>query len=303
MRKTTEFFICAALCGAAFLTPPLSAAVKRVQNQLTADSMDYDIEKGAFKAEGHVTLSREGVTIISDKGTANTKTQNAQMRQNVHAFGTLNGEKLDARCDMLDADFKEEGDYAMRGNVDALFGTCTLRSATARLRGRTFEASQVTRFEDTAQKLVVACDAVSGSYDSEGITSGVATGKVNAVKTDKDKVSTLNCEKLVYSRADGTMTGTGSASISVDRVGESSVKPTKIECDTLFYNFRDGLVTGTGNASAVQEGRRVTAQTMIYHTDTGFLEAKGTPRMTVDLSSSGSSGNQKKSPAGKRSGK
>ena len=103
--------------------------------------MDYDMKAGAFKAAGHVRLVREGVTITSDSASASTKTKTAQMRQNVHAFGTLNGERLDARCDVLNADFSGAGDYAMRGNVDALFGTRTLKSETARLQGKTFYAT------------------------------------------------------------------------------------------------------------------------------------------------------------------
>ncbi len=280
--------ICAALCGAAFCVAPAFSAKSPVAVQLTADVMDYDMQKGEFKASGNVKLQREDLTLTADFGRANTVEKNARLWQNVHAFGTQNGEKVDARSAALDVDFSTpDVDYVLTGGVDAQFGVQRLQSERARMYGKNFEAEQVKRYEDTLQQLTVTCKKVEGRYDSGGIVEGAAEGDVTAVKTDADKISTLVCRRLVYSRGDGTMTGTGGASITVDRTSGSKVKHTRIDCDKLVYSFAEATITGSGNATAVQDGRTFQARTMIYHVDSGKLEAKGTPRVTVDLSSPG----------------
>ncbi|MBR0107702.1 MAG: LPS export ABC transporter periplasmic protein LptC, partial [Pyramidobacter sp.] len=106
MAKRTKIILSAALFA---LCASFAAAEERVATQLTAEVMDYDVETGDFKAQGNVTLKREGVTLTSSYGTANTQTQKARVWDKVHAFGTYNGEELDAYCAQLDADFSVEG--------------------------------------------------------------------------------------------------------------------------------------------------------------------------------------------------
>ena len=234
-----------------------------VATQLTADAMDYDMESGEFKAQGHVTLKREDVTLTSAYGEASTKTQKARLWRNVRAFGTYRGEKLDAVCAELTADFSVSG-----GRV--------LRAAVAQLSGQTFGAEDVTHFEDKDRRMVMSCAALSGDYDAQGLRAAGGKGNVTVVQQDEEKVSRLWCDALSYSRAADTLTGTGSAKIHVQpKSGKTS--ETTIECEKLVYSVGGSVVT------AVQDGRRISAETLVYHPDTGRLEAKGTPRISVDL--------------------
>ena len=131
MAFRTKLIICAAFL---VLSASFAAHGERVATSLTAEVMDYDVETGDFMAQGNVTLKREGVTLESAYGTANTQTQKARVWDKVHAYGVYNGEKLDARCAQLDADFAVEGgEYVMTGNVDATFGSRVLRSDMAKL--------------------------------------------------------------------------------------------------------------------------------------------------------------------------
>ena len=254
-----------------------------VATQLTADAMDYDMESGEFKAQGRVTLKREDVTLTSAYGEASTKTQKARLWQNVHAFGTHRGEKLDAVCAELVADFSAPGgSYAMKGNVDAVFGSRVLRAAVARLGGRTFGAEDVTHFEDKDRNMVMTCAALSGDYDAQGLRAAEGKGSVTVVQQDEQKTSHLWCDELSYSREADTLTGAGNAKIHVQSKS-GRTRETTIECEKLVYSVGGNVVTATGNARAVQDGRRISAQTLAYHPDTGRLEAKGTPRVSVDL--------------------
>lgn len=279
------------LLAAAFLTLcafSARAEDKGVPVHLRADTMDYDTETGEFKAEGHVKLAREGVTIESSHGAANVQTRKARLWESVHAYGKHNGEKLNATCVQLDADFNVPGgDYLMSGNVVAVFGDRLLRSSTARLTGRAFSADAVEHFEDTSRNIVLKCDTLTGDYDASGLRVADGVGAVYVTHDDKDKHSELWCASFNYSRESDRLTGNDDARLRVSQKADSR-KVTDIRCDTLIYEIKAGMVTATGNARAVQNGRRVSAKTLVYYPDTGKLEAKGKPSITFDVESPGS---------------
>jgi len=269
-----------------------------VQTQLTAEVMDYDVETGDFKAQGNVTLKREELTLVSAFGMANTQTQKARVWQNVHAFGKYNGEKLDAVCAQLDADFAVEGgDYIMTGNVVAEFGPRLLKSDMARLTGRAFSAETVRHFEDKSRNMVLKCQTLTGDYDDDGLRVADGKGSVYVTQHDAQKDSQLWCNSFNYDRGHDRLIGTGNARLVVVQKGEgkqkNEAKKTDIHCDTLIYSFKAGSVTATGNARAVQDERRINAKTLVYYPETGKLEAKGKPTITVDLVPKGG----KKTPA------
>ena len=274
----------ALLAGLLSCTIPAAFALEPTQTQLTADVMDYDIESGEFSASGNVVIVRGTLTLKADRGGANSNTQKAHVDGNVHAFGEHEGEPLDAKCDLLESDFSApEGDYKMTGNVDAMFGTRILRSRTAWLKGRDFGAENVTHFEDKSQNMVLACDVLDGNYDDVGVLAADASGTVHAVQRDEEKDSDLWCDKLVYDRGADTITATGKTRMHVIQKS-GSVRDTDITADKMVYAMSSGVVTATGNTKALQDGRRISAKTVVYDTATGKIEARGTPRITVDLS-------------------
>lgn len=219
------------------------------ETQLSANVMDYDTVSGEFKVQGNVTLKRLDITITSEFGQANSKTEKARMWSKVKGWGTHQGEKLDFTCDRLESDFSvAEGDYTMTGSVDAVFGTRRLISELARLKGPNFYAAPVTRFEDSQRKLFLVCQKMQGDYDAQGLHHFVGTGDVY--------IHQIN--------------------------GQNDV--TEIWSNRLVYNREKDSLTATGNARALQKGRRITARNLIYYPSTGKLEAQGSPRITVDVS-------------------
>ena len=72
MSSRVRIILSAALIA---LYAPYACAASPVATQLTAETMDYNMETGDFKASGNVTLRREGLTLVSVYGVANTKTQ------------------------------------------------------------------------------------------------------------------------------------------------------------------------------------------------------------------------------------
>ncbi len=320
MRQSAKIFTAAFLCAIFCATGAIAA--DRVQTQLTADTMDYDMETGDFSAKGNVKIVREDVTLTADSGAANTKTQKARMWGNAHAYGKYEGEDLDAKCDQVDADFGAPGgNYTMTGDVDATFGQRVLRSKTANLDGQKFNATEVTHFEDKKQGVVLACDALDGDYDAQGVRVAHAVGHVAAVQTDETRIVKLWCDDLAYSREDGKTIATGNPKVDAERLDVTDgpvAKRTIIESDTMVHSWADNSVTATGNARARQDDRKITAEVLIYNPQTGKLDALGTPRITVDLSTihrpaevpeQGKSGQKKSEPAksasgaGKRGGK
>ncbi len=283
MRIRAKIFYAAAFY--AIFCAGNSFAAERMQTQLTADVMDYDMETGDFSAKGNVKIVREDVTLKADFGAANTKTQKARMWGNAHAFGKYRDEDLDAKCHQVEADFSASGGkYAMSGDVDATFGQRILRSGTADLDGQKFRATAVTHFEDKKQGAVLACDALDGDYDANGVRAAHAVGHVAAVQTDETRIVKLWCDDLSYSRGDGTTIAVGKTKIDAERFDGQGARRTILESDKMVHSWADNSVTATGNARAVQDDRKITADVLIYNPQTGKLDAKGTPRITVDLS-------------------
>lgn len=303
MKFFAKAFITAALysflCGAAVAAP--------VQTQLTADVMDYDMETGVFKARGNVTLVREGVTMVAPFGEAFVQTSKARMWSPAHAYGIYQNEKLDAVCTQIEADFSVPGaDILMNGEVDALFGDRVLKSDTARLVGKVFSATNVTHFEDKSRAVVISCEKIDGDYDNAGVRVVTGTGHVVAVREEEARTSRLWCEKLIYSRAESTTTATGTPRMRIEQRQGGGPRDTLIEGDALVHSSLHNTVTSTGRARAVQDGRNIRAQRLIYDMASGKIEARGTPRITVDLSKRsqqrGNSGSDTQKKGQKRSG-
>ena len=130
----------------------------------------------------------------------------------------------------------------------------------------------------------------------KGTVTATAKEQVHVLQKDTDRNSEMWCDEMVYSHIENTLTGTGNAKIHVLQE-TGNVRETTITGDNMLYSIAENIVTATGNTKGFQDGRSITAQTLLYHTDTGRIEARGTPRITVDLSKNGDNkGNQNASP-------
>lgn len=72
------------------------------------------------------------------------------------------------------------------------------------------------------------------------------------------------------------LTATGEVSAIVERAGEPTVT---LKGDKLLYSKAKGTVALVGNAQALQEGRSVKSETLLYDVTSRRIEAQGRPQL------------------------
>ncbi len=216
--------------------------------QLTADRMVFDTETELLRGSGHVTLREERMSVTSDRCEGNYRKNTARMWGNVMADGEWRGQPLSFSCQELKASFSSPRRLAMVGSVDGHFGQSRLICYDAELVGDRFIATKVERFEDQSEGIILSCQTIRGALDDEGLEEFEAEGSVRLeiVNRKDGKLSHISGGKAVYARGRGT-------------------------------------VVMSGGALAVQDGRRISAQNVVYYPATGKIEAKGKPRVTFDV--------------------
>ncbi len=242
-------FLCLLLCAFLLASPVAWAqGLQAGKVQLTADKMVFDTETGVLRGTGHVTLKQEEMSVTSDRCTGDYKKNTARMWGNVTADGNWQGQPLSFVCQDLKASFSSPGRLAMVGAVDGRFGGWRLVCYDAELVGEQFIATRVKRFEDQTEGMFLSCEAIRGALNDDGLNEFEAEGAVRLefVNRKDGKLSRITGGKAVYAR-------------------------------------RRGTVVMSGGALAVQGGRRIAAQNIVYYPTTGKIEAKGKPRVTFDV--------------------
>ncbi len=287
MGTTKKRFLLACLLA---LSAAAWAGAETVLTQLSADVMDYDTETQEFFAKGNVRLQRLQMTITADNGAANNLTRTARMWSNVKGFGAHDGQKVDFVCQDLTVDLSgDEPRYTMTGQVDATLGDRTIVAESAWMQGGDFAAQELTRFYDAQQKTTLAACSAEGSSDGQGIADFRAQGDVYLKQVQENgSVMELWSDSGTYSRRQGTTTATGK--VHIKQVAADG-QITEIWGDRMVRSERNDSITATGNARATQEGRRITAEELIYYPTNGKLDARGRPQITVDLSNGNIGGN------------
>lgn len=141
----------------------------------------------------------------------------------------------------------------LSGGVDASWegGRRTIRCQELETEtaggSRKIRGEKVSRFEDAGLDVVLRADTVRGLLENGVFANLEARGNVKADTTASDgKPATITSQRAVYGDAAGT-------------------------------------IVFSGGARAVQPGRTITADMIIYRVDTGRIEAEGSPRIVVEM--------------------
>ena len=215
--------------------------------QLTSEKMRYDSETGMFWAEGSVKLVRGSLTATSLKAEGNVNGKDFAMTGDVHVFGSWEGEKMDMRGDKLSGTFEEPRGYVFEGKVKGFWGPRQVDGDRLEWRGERFSGTKIRRYSDSREGYVLECDAIDGNTANGEVSEFVATGNIHFVSASKDRAPTdLRGDKAVYSKAMGSL-------------------------------------VVSGNVAAVQEGRSLKAETLVYFPEKNRIEASGKPQLIFKM--------------------
>jgi Uncharacterized protein conserved in bacteria len=263
-------FLCVFLLSLVFLAVGSEIAIAS-QVKLTSDTLTYDPASRLIRAEGNVRLERDGLDLaagfaegdpagetfrawgsVRAKWAAQKMELSAQeislidrAPQRVTASGqvvlTRPQERLATAS--LEWVFGPSPEYVAKGGVVAEMPGRVLEAREAGRKGDRLWASQVRRFEDRQERISLKAGRIEARTDGQDLSELAATGQVSAVAEGSD----------------GT--------------------PVTLKGDRLLFSKAKGTVALVGNAEALQSGRSVRSETILYNLASRRIEAQGRPQL------------------------
>ena len=266
-----------ALLLLALLCAPAWAAATGSAN-LTADTMQYNPDTGEIHARGDVHLFRPDGELFGDTGQGNANGRDFEMRGNVR--GTFTEDDLDIVCayiclssegtdpvrrtitasgdvvltrdeDRITASYlswsmDREG-YTARGDVLGNFRFYHIDADEAARDGDDFSARGVRRYEDHERNMTLQANRVNGKLAEGRVAELIADG--NVVMDSPDDTG----------------------------------KMTRVTGNRGVFSVARGTIVISGNAIVTQDGRRLHAGSIVYHLDTGRIEALERPSLVIEM--------------------
>jgi lipopolysaccharide transport protein LptA len=263
---------------AAALVFVIAGAMSAEQATMVADTMRYDPAASVITASGSVRITHPDGEIFGDNGSGSVDGRNFELHGAVRGhfrdrdgvpvylqcadayvnteddgFSTLTAKgsaTLSKLAEKLSADsitWNSSGDkYSALGNVLGDFEAYSVDADVVSRDAGVFSARAVRKFYEKGRKITMSADRADGAIINERISELVANG--NVVMTAPDR--------------NGNMTRT---------TGSRSV-----------YSLDEGTVVVTGRATVTQTGRKLNSERIVYHIDTGRIDATGNPALTFE---------------------
>ena len=248
------------ICSAVLLFAGVEAGRAAIENdlpdqaQLSADRMLFEAESGDFSASGNVVIKADGVTFQAPLGTGNVKNKEVHFSDGITASGDWRGNWLDLSAGKVSFFFGQTPTYIAEDMVKGVLGKLYLEVEKLYMKGADISALKVRRFEDHELNIAFGAESVRGVVEGGVLTTFTAEGNV-----------WLN----------GQPNAVGGA--------------VNIRGDRAVYSVERGSVVMSGNVRAVQQGRTLTAGSLVYFPDSNRIDAYGGPdggpaSITIDIS-------------------
>jgi lipopolysaccharide export system protein LptA len=226
--------------------------------QLSADRMRFDSQSGDFLAAGNVTIQAGGLTIHAPRGTGNVKNKEVRFVEGIVASGDWEGEWIDLTAGSIELFFAQTPTYIAEGTVKGDIGKISVDADKFYMKGTAVSAVNVRRLEDRETDIAFGAESVRAT-----LLEGVLTS--------------MTAERNVWLKGRPNSTN----------------EMVDIRGDTAVYSVERGSVVLSGNVRAVQRGRVLTSQSLVYFPANNRIDAIGgadlkgggasPARITIDL--------------------
>ena len=220
---------------------------------LSANRMRFDAQTGDFLADGDVRIQAGDLNVEAPVGSGNIDRREVNFDEGITASGKWQGDKIDLYAGQLALTFNDvptckfkngvRGGYGpMKIDSDGLtiVGVGGLQEPTAADTHTRFNIANVRNLEDTSQGLSFSASSVEGM---------LMNGEVQEMTADK-KISIKGRPK-----------GKGEA--------------VSLKGDHAVYSLERGSVVVSGHVVAVQGGRTLRSDSVVYFPDQNRVEALG----------------------------
>ncbi|MDR2180912.1 MAG: hypothetical protein LBP21_11445 [Synergistaceae bacterium] len=234
--------------AAVFLFVFSAMAAMPDEAQLSADRMRFDSQSGDFLATGNVTIQADGLTVYAPRGAGNVKNKEIRFMEGILASGDWQGQWIDLAAGSIELFFAQTPTYIAEGTVKGDIGKISVDADKFYMKGTVISALNVRLLEDREANVAFGAASVRGTL-LEGV------------------LASLTAEGGVWLRG-----RPNTVEEAVD-----------IRADTAVYSVERGSVVLNGNIKAIQKGRVLTSQSLVYFPGENRIDAIG----GVDLKGSG----------------
>ena len=208
--------------------------------RLSADRMRFDSKSGDFLATGNVVIKADGMTVHAPRGTGNVQRKEVHFTEGIVASGDWQGDWVDFKAGSITLLFGDQLLYIADKGVKGDIGKITVDADKLSMKGTELNAVNVRRLEDREAGIAFGADDIQGTLE-DGI------------------LKTLTAKNKVWLRGRPNQGG----------------EMVDIRGDTAVYSVERGSVVLSGNVKAVQKGRTLTSQSIVYFPANNRVEAIG----------------------------
>ena len=220
---------------------------------LSANRMRFDAQTGDFLAEGNVTITAGELRVVAPIGSGNVDRREVHFDEGITALGKWYGDKVDIKAGKLLLTFSDipsckfqngvkGGVGTMKLDADRLTitGTGGITDPTPQDRQTKFWLTKVRNLEDTSRGLSFGADSVEGIIRNGDLYD-------------------LTAKKGVWLK--------GKPKAKGDAVS--------IKGDNALYSLARGSVVLSGHVVAIQGGRTLKSDSVVYFPEQNRVEALG----------------------------
>ncbi len=220
---------------------------------LSANRMRYDAQTGDFIADGNVIIKAGDLHVNAPVGSGNIDTKEIHFDQGITASGKWMGDNISLKAGKMVLSFANVPTCKFQGGVKGGYGTMKLDADRLTLTGAggisdpkpgdrqtKFWLNMVHSLEDTARGMSFGANSV------EGVVKG-------------GRLHDMTAKKNVWLR--GKQKG--------------QPDPVSIKGDNALYSLERGSVVLSGHVVAVQGGRTLKSDSVVYFPEQNRVEALG----------------------------
>ena len=191
---------------------------------LAANRMRFDSKTGDFLAEGNVTITAGDLRVSAPSGSGNVERKEVNFDKGITASGKWQGDKIDFKAGRLALTFEGVPTCKFQNGVKGTIGTMRLDADRLTLIGAggisdptpgdrqtKFWLAKVRNLEDRSQGVTFSADSVEGVLKEGNIQDFTAKNKINLKGRPKakDDAVTLRGDRAVYSVERGSIVVNG----------------------------------------------------------------------------------------------
>ncbi|MBR1657053.1 MAG: hypothetical protein IJ697_01120 [Synergistaceae bacterium] len=252
-RKLSAYIlVITCLC---FAQPALAVdeSVMPDQATLSANRMRFDAETGDFIADGNVSITAGELRLTAPEGSGNVDSRVVNFDKGITASGKWYGDKVNLKAGKVSLSFQDVPSCKFQNGVKGSMGTMKLDADRLTITGtggidkpsgndtRTrFWINKARNIEDSARGLSFGADSVEGLLKA---------GDLHELTAKKD----------VWLKGKPKANG----------------DPVSLKGDNALYSLERGSVVVSGHVTAVQGGRTLRSDSVVYFPDQNRVEALG----------------------------